>query len=660
MLRLLLILCALFLAAPAAAGECGGPRADSGLPLNYDALPANYQALLAGEVVLLRGEAAYADKALLDAANLPDGPASRRAALLIGRANIEVGDLEAGRASLNGVLASIAEPGHRAEPCDADPGEVRWWLAAGAVLRGEPAAAIPVWQAIWARNPSSEHADDAAAKLAEAGHPVPDPDSDGGRALIRERAEALQRRQRHTEALVLLDTLPDDRSDGLRRLVAKAAFKARDYPRSVQLFGTLAAPTPQDRFDRALGASRTGDYAAAAALYGALVAEYADHRGAPPAIVDSASYKLGYLAYDGGDLDRGVALFSEHLQRYPGSKHADEALWFLGWTSIRQERWDAADAFFGKLTAEHGTSSLAAGAAWWEARAAGLQGDPAAEAAGFERVIAEHPDSSYAWFASRALGRTWTRPVPGADAGGTVAAAPPDGVGVAVLLLEAGLDSWAQAELRAVTGELKGKHEVLGVARLLAEAGAWSEARKLALRYCGKPSKQADILALELCWPRPGGDELEAVAVAAGLPRHLAFAIMRAESGFNPTVVSGAGARGLMQLMPKLGAATWAKRHPDEPWDDDRLFDPEVNMELGTAELAALRQSLAELGADPLAPLIIAAYNAGETPTRRWWGAQKAPAEVDRWAEDIGYSETRRYVRRVLGTLQVYRYVYGD
>ncbi|HIE70783.1 MAG TPA: hypothetical protein EYP98_11750 [Planctomycetes bacterium] len=43
---------------------------------------------------------------------------------------------------------------------------------------------------------------------------------------------------------------------------------------------------------------------------------------------------------------------------------------------------------------------------------------------------------------------------------------------------------------------------------------------------------------------------LRTPAHAAGLPSHLPFAIMRAESGFNPSVVSGAGARGLMQLMP--------------------------------------------------------------------------------------------------------------
>ena len=44
----------------------------------------------------------------------------------------------------------------------------------------------------------------------------------------------------------------------------------------------------------------------------------------------------------------------------------------------------------------------------------------------------------------------------------------------------------------------------------------------------------------------------------------------------------------------------------------------------------------------------------------RWLATYASPPSGARFAEDISYAETRRYVRRVLGTLQVYRYVYGD
>ena len=103
-----------------------------------------------------------------------------------------------------------------------------------------------------------------------------------------------------------------------------------------------------------------------------------------------------------------------------------------------------------------------------------------------------------------------------------------------------------------------------------------------------------------------------------------------------------------MQLMPKL---------VDVPADD--LFDPIVNTQEGVKELASLRASMHELGIDPLEPLIIAAYNGGEAAVRRWLSDQPTPLDVDRWAEEISFGETRRYVRRVLGTLAVYMRVYG-
>ncbi len=186
-----------------------------------------------------------------------------------------------------------------------------------------------------------------------------------------------------------------------------------------------------------------------------------------------------------------------------------------------------------------------------------------------------------------------------------------------------------------------------------------AEASCLANPYCGPAHKRKDLSALRLCWPRPEGEL--AAAIDEHLPRLLPFAIMRAESAYQPTISSAAGARGLMQMMPKLGVALYAKLHPDAgPLDPERLFDAATNVELGVAELSGLSQTFADTGVDPRLPLVIAGYNGGETAVRRWLGEQTAPVEADRWSEDIGYSETRRYVRRVLGTLQVYRYVYGD
>ena len=59
-------------------------------------------------------------------------------------------------------------------------------------------------------------------------------------------------------------------------------------------------------------------------------------------------------------------------------------------------------------------------------------------------------------------------------------------------------------------------------------------------------------------------------------------------------------------------------------------------------------------------PLAIAGYNGGKAAVERWLSAESAPIAPDVFMENIGYTETRRYVRKVLGYMQTYRLVYGE
>ena len=65
-------------------------------------------------------------------------------------------------------------------------------------------------------------------------------------------------------------------------------------------------------------------------------------------------------------------------------------------------------------------------------------------------------------------------------------------------------------------------------------------------------------------------------------------------------------------------------------------------------------------GVQPSLPLVIAGYNGGADAVARWLAAWPEPPEADLFAENISYTETRKYVQRVLGFLQTYRYIYGD
>ncbi|MDT3686561.1 MAG: lytic transglycosylase domain-containing protein [Pseudorhodoplanes sp.] len=153
----------------------------------------------------------------------------------------------------------------------------------------------------------------------------------------------------------------------------------------------------------------------------------------------------------------------------------------------------------------------------------------------------------------------------------------------------------------------------------------------------------------------------------AGLPRynpvgpqvepHIAYAIARQESGFNPRAVSSANALGLMQVTPAAGK--YIAKKNGISFDQKRLLnDPVYNVQMGAAELGDVIE--AYRGSYILA---FVAYNAGRGRVREWserYGDPRDPKvdPVD-WVERIPFSETRNYVQRVMENMQIYRVRFG-
>lgn len=619
-------------------------------PLRAGAL-AEHARLIEAEGWLAAGDAESAASTLKLSAL--SGPAAERAAALRGRALVESGRFDEAREVLRPLLEGpLGAAGRLPDPWGADPAEVRWWLAEGAARRGEPERAIPVLQAIWARNPTSPYADRAEARLRKAGQPVPDTQSEAGRALVLERVRTLEKLYRYEDALALRDTLPA----GTPRTEARAAFQARAYPRAAAAFAKIGDRGPEEQFDYAIATTRSGDYARAAQIYQELYSRFPNHPKG-----DFASYKVGYLTYDKGDLESAVGLLRDHLARYPSSAHADEARWFIGWSLLRLGRHEDAAQALDELIARHGASSLAASGRYWRARLRGMAGDAAAERAALEAILRTDPSTGYAWHAAWRLGKSWPAREP---------AAPPEAPTAlsgeawrrGLALSEAGLDGWARQELVPLVPKARsaGREASLALAHALVGAGAYTEAQDLARPFCASPWKGGDPQAVQICWPRPAGRLVGRLAGELGVDPNLPYAIMTAESGLKPWVTSPVGARGLMQLMPEVGAKAHEKRYPGRAFDPDALYRPAYNASLGVTELGTLATRFARAGTDPALPLVIAGYNGGPEAVERWLASDPRSTQGDWFSENIGYTETRQYVRRVLGYLQVYRYVYGD
>lgn len=140
---------------------------------------------------------------------------------------------------------------------------------------------------------------------------------------------------------------------------------------------------------------------------------------------------------------------------------------------------------------------------------------------------------------------------------------------------------------------------------------------------------------------------VSAVAQGLDLDPSLVLSVMKAESLYSPDATSWVGARGLMQIMPGTGARI-AKLMGYEGFHPDDLYDPAVNITFGAWYL---RRLLTYYRGDLIRA--VAAYNAGPVAVDRW--SQQTPElELDEFAENIPYSQTYGYVRKVLRFMDVY------
>ena len=92
-------------------------------------------------------------------------------------------------------------------------------------------------------------------------------------------------------------------------------------------------------------------------------------------------------------------------------------------------------------------------------------------------------------------------------------------------------------------------------------------------------------------FPKKYSDIVEKYAAEYGLDENLVYAMIKAESNFNPNAVSNKDARGLMQISESTGL--WGAEELNIPdYTNDSLFDPEINIKIGCCQLLDLRCGL--------------------------------------------------------------------
>jgi soluble lytic murein transglycosylase len=352
-----------------------------------------------------------------------------------------------------------------------------------------------------------------------------------------------------------------------------------------------------------------------------------------------------------GDAEGAFALAAGHAQTAP--EQVANAEFLAGFIALRKLNDPVrATQHFLKLAAVSRSVITQARAHYWLARAAT---DAATARLHYSRAAA-YPNTFYGQLASLALGE------------GTA--------GLTHRILSAGDATWdANQATRFASQELvraasylvawgdpeRAQSFLLRQAEISPDPAERSIGAHMALGF-GLPDIAVNIsrksgrdgaVLLDAGWP---------VAIAIpddiGLEPSLALAIIRQETSFDHTTISGVGARGLMQLMPDT-ASLMARRLKLGKRLPDLTVDNTLNVKLGSAYLRSLIENFRGC-----VPIAIAAYNAGPTKVVEWLNSIGDPrgGAVDMldWIEQLTYSETRNYVERVIENDVIYRAKQGE
>ncbi|HYI97222.1 MAG TPA: transglycosylase SLT domain-containing protein [Bryobacteraceae bacterium] len=196
-------------------------------------------------------------------------------------------------------------------------------------------------------------------------------------------------------------------------------------------------------------------------------------------------------------------------------------------------------------------------------------------------------------------------------------------------------------------------------AMALSETAARRGAHDVAIRYIKRfatgyltiPMEAAPERFWKLAFPIPYRESLESNSRARGLDPFVVAALVRQESEFNPNAISRAKAYGLTQVLPSTGRQL-SRRVGITRFSPSMLFEPEVNLKLGTYYLKSLLDQQNGKWEQTLA-----SYNAGKSRADAWstWATYREPAE---YIETIPFTETRNYIQIVLRNAHVYRRLY--
>ena len=477
------------------------------------------------------------------------------------------------------------------------------------------------------------------------------------------RGQMLFGARRYPEARAGFAAIRDNVSGDDRELadlrIAESDFQMKNYAAArdrLRPYLARSSRLAEARFFFLSAIKELGDDAQYIALTRSLVADFPDSSWSEEALNNLGTH---YILEN--EDEAAAETFRELYTKFPNGTRAERAAWKYGWWSYKTGNHAETIRVFESAATTFARSDYRPSFLYWSARAHAKNGT-ATDGTGRMRLVhTDYANSYYGRLAEGHLRRAGLLPKgdrPRLASSQTPAVAAPTVANDATirLLLATGLYDDAINELRSA-------QRSSGNSPVIDATIAWAYHQKGELRraitmmrraypqFLSDGGQQLPAQLLQVIFPLTYWPLIQKHANAHKLDPYMIAALIAQESTFDHDIKSPANAWGLMQVVPATGRRI-ARQIGIRGFTTSSLTDAETNIRIGTYYFARLVQ---QFGGTHYA---LASYNAGENRIVRW-KAERPGIDEDEFIDDIPFPETQNYVKRILGTAEDYRNLYG-
>jgi soluble lytic murein transglycosylase len=368
-----------------------------------------------------------------------------------------------------------------------------------------------------------------------------------------------------------------------------------------------------------------------------------------------------------GEYDDAAAHLERLTKMYGGTNESVEAAFRLGLLQFRAHHYSQASAFFERVLAlGNAAKDFEYRALYWQWRAQ-KKIDKAKSDAYAEPLVRKYPLTYYGLRAQ-------------AELHGGQLELPTDKVSVKtdLRLLDSERLAWERLNVLLRAGWLKESEKELETLpepqsseERLVRAKLWAACLRydFAVQNINKALEEnpgyRKTSVLKIVFPHEYGAWIARESKSLGLGENWIRSLIRQESTFRPDAKSSSSALGVMQLLPATAQELVTDLKVKEFQIPDSLYDPNINIHLGSNYLARMIKNF-----NGNIPLALAAYNAGPARLRRWLAARKdlsaldkqntSAPEVELWMDELPWDETSFYVKAILRNWLIYRLLDGS